>query len=1027
MRRSIAGPFAVVCPFICVLSANAETRVYFTQDIDRRFAWLGNDAHGNTDFIAHVVNLINSATVSIDASTMSFSSTEIGEALANRANAGVPVRIVMNGKHRYQPGVMEAIKGPVQIIDDNFPALVARVNFQQSGGSSPAGWLVDTGDVFGTHGAFSYGWSHDTTANMLVTPDTTYTSSLLGHCYARQNGMGTRTWEFALPNGHYYVHLVVGQPTFHPRNVIVVEGQGVFQDGEDFTDVFQTHEDFRSATVGGGGEARQVEVTDGRLTIQVGRTGESSYSTLCYVEIYRGDAEANGDEWEHVDRVQRFGLAHSKFLIIDGSRIWISSANFTGGASGRSEDAIETTDTDVITAFQVEFDQQWGTPGTVPAQTSSRFQRFKTMGGPTTASVPGVLTPGSFDWDVFFSPSRPTPFLDLAGRLRTLIEAADHELIFCLEQFTDAEPRYGFNTSEFVMDRLENCINAGMRVWGIFGNNLAGDRIFTLDDGNPNAFISRQASEEDGIGLHDKFLLIDALNDSRYTSRGKVLMGSMNWSQAGMVSNDEFTLLINDAAVANQFLQRAMKAMADEGLSYDRRAEIILILDRSASMNAPSANPLVSLMEASKLAADAFLTIVDPDAGNRVALVRFGSDVEPFTPVDSELTEFVSGSKAAHMAHINGTFATGSLSSSTCYGRALQRAHKQLEDASAPLRPRRIIHLFTDGLENTPPNADGVYQTLVSDFGAEIHSTAFGEFSPYPPGGTATILGTMAEASGGTFAQVEDLSPMNLQKRFIEVARSAVDLDAILDPELVVRPDKPTRTTVEIDSTVRLVEFVAYWGRRAPGFVKLVIKSPWGMVLDSTTPGVQEIEAEGSVAWHVDLAILGGTLARSPVGKYEISLIGSRQIDRRGESVGLAVLGDSDIDLQAEVVVDKIGSQRVKLLARLLDRGAPSVGTAITCHWTPSGFGRDRVRTRDFRLHDDGRHGDGAKGDGLYGAMVDLGGPGQHDFHLVATRKLHKATRLGISRVQRESTLQHVVHLSEPFDGPAPKEPNVVP
>jgi phosphatidylserine/phosphatidylglycerophosphate/cardiolipin synthase-like enzyme len=1027
----------------------ADTQVYFTQGTDRRFAWLGNDAHGNEDFVAHVISLINSASTSIDASTMSFSSTQIGQALANRAKAGVPVRVVMNGKHRFQPGVMQLLKATgAQVIDDNFPALVTRVNFQQAAGTPVPGWLVDSGAAFGPKpGGFSYGWAADSSAFMQATPDPTYESTLLGHCYARANSAGPNNWELEVPNGFYYVHLVVGQPTFNPRNVITVEGLPVMQTGSGFADLFATRgnspgvdpdgagpipappagvdaeeDDFRSATVSGGLEAQRIQVTDGRLTVTVGRASESSFSSLCYIEVYRGDTNAEGNPGTIENRVQKFGITHSKFLIIDGSRVWISSANLTNGAAGRSEDAIETTDAGVIAAFQTEFNMQWGAASGTPDVASSHFQRFKTN-GMVTASVPGVSMPGPFSWELFFSPSRTSVGLDIADRISTLINGSTRELILCLEQFTDSGPANGFDTSAFLMNQVENRINAGHRVWGVFGNTDGSDPVFSIDNGHPNAFISQQSAEEDGIGLHDKFLLVDALHDSRYAGRGKLLAGSMNWSQAGMASNDEQTAVIHDPAIANQFLQRAMKALLDEGLTYDRRADIVLVLDRSGSMNLASATPGVSKLEASKLAAQAFLSVIETDAGHRVALVRFGSDFEPFGPPDSELSPYVAGSQAALMSLITGTNATGPLADSTCYGCALNHVHSRLDLATEP-RPRRLVHFFTDGLENETPMADGIYQTLIADFGAEIHSTAFGPFSPYAPGGTAAILGTMATASGGTFAQLDDLSTGALQKRFIEVARDATDLDALVDPDFDLVAGKPVTTKVAVDASATRLQFLAYWGKPQPGLVTLTIKTPWGQLLTETTPGVRVVESDGSVDWHVDVRKIAKAAGKRSSGVYTVRLALDKEKTREKRSTaGFAVLGDTGIDLQGEVLVRKPGQSEVVILARLLKQGTPVVNGTITALWTPPAFERDRPpKPVTLRLLDDGKHEDGMAGDGLFGTALDLEGAGSHTFHLVAQAK-GNLKKDGVARIRREMHISTTVDLRSPYKGELPREP----
>src|SRR5688500_13359544 len=82
------------------------------------------------------------------------------------------------------------------------------VNFQPSGAVTPADYVADTGLVFGDHGnGFVYGWNLDNTVatrerNSAAAPDQRYDTITHTQAY------GNRTWEAAVPNGEYTVHLV---------------------------------------------------------------------------------------------------------------------------------------------------------------------------------------------------------------------------------------------------------------------------------------------------------------------------------------------------------------------------------------------------------------------------------------------------------------------------------------------------------------------------------------------------------------------------------------------------------------------------------------------------------------------------------------------------------------------------------------------------------------------------------------------------------------------------------------------------
>ncbi len=119
-------------------------KVMFTGLVDNRFSWLGNDAEGGVNLLAKLLTEIQSATTSIDISSMTFSyapggpgpgatpgeiaahksAEDIAVALADKAAAGVAVRIMGNAGHRFQPD-------PVRVLHQLDRVLCDRVRHQQ--------------------------------------------------------------------------------------------------------------------------------------------------------------------------------------------------------------------------------------------------------------------------------------------------------------------------------------------------------------------------------------------------------------------------------------------------------------------------------------------------------------------------------------------------------------------------------------------------------------------------------------------------------------------------------------------------------------------------------------------------------------------------------------------------------------------------------------------------------------------------------------------------------------------------------
>lgn len=982
--------FTILILFLLQLPLWSGTEVLFTKPVDKRVAWLGNDAQGEVNFPARIVNLINSATSSIDVATMTFNTQDgIADALAAQAASGLQVRLIVDRARRTQPSVLRSLRGPVMIADNNLPALVTRVNFQENGAvTPPGGWLTDSGLTFQNQGAFSYGWAANATMHMQGPQPADagdYTSTLLGHCYARPNTT-SNTWEIELPNGYYYVHLVVGEASYGSQNHIQVEGQDIFRFNGFFGQYLNCGPgEFKGANVLGGQndndglpESRRIQVNDGRLSVTVGQNqgGVSTWSSLCYLEIYRADpVDQYGDNFSNKAHVQEMGLHHSKYILVDGAtaspELWISSGNLTSSIDpgGRTEDALLTDESSICDAFRDQFNQNWG--GAVnPDPGPAAFNRFKT--NPTDIhGIYNAYMNDTFDWTTHFLPS--VDGLNMSVELENFIDSADRDLIFLMEQFTHAGFAFGQNSSAYLMDGpVFDQVDAGLPLFGAIGMTPPED-IYSAYMGYPNAQLAYSDT------MHHKVLLKDALRDSRYSGQGQLVVGSMNWSQSGMLRNDEQLLVIEDPAITNQFLQRAISELDGLGIAPDPRVDLILVLDRSLSMNALCTDGVTSLLEASKMAAQLFVDIMEKDAGHRVSLVRFGSVVEPYPGIN--LQPLTNAWQGVLNASITNTFATAPIGNSTCYGAALNECFAQL-DGIGDKRPRQIVHFFTDGKENTAPWADPAYHQL-RDAGMEIHSTAFNAFNIF--NGQTAILEEMASETSGTFEQVPN-DAVDLQKRFIEVARQAMDLDMLLDPTYLITRDKPVSETLDIDASATTLKFIVAWSRNKPYQVSLGLTTPEGIKVKPDAPGISISEQNGHLVWHVNLEKLsgayGGLLTE---GAWKVEMGAGEKFEGTMEA-DLIVLGDTNVDFKADVFgLEKRGESRVQLLARMLyDNEGLTKGNVDVVWKLPLEEGQTQPNTKTLTLYDDGKHGDGKAKDGLFGYSLDLKTWGNHRFHFVS-------------------------------------------
>jgi glucose/arabinose dehydrogenase len=148
-------------------------------------------------------------------------------------------------------------------------AFPVRINFQLAGAPTPAGYVPDTGSVFGNRGSgLLFGWTVDTTdvcrdrnvnANQLL--DT------LCHFHA-----GAR-WELALPYGRYNVFASIGDPSNASTHTLNAEGVNYWNAQP------LNPNQFLSST-------KSVLVTDGRLTLDQAAAVEKA-TRIDYVEISR--------------------------------------------------------------------------------------------------------------------------------------------------------------------------------------------------------------------------------------------------------------------------------------------------------------------------------------------------------------------------------------------------------------------------------------------------------------------------------------------------------------------------------------------------------------------------------------------------------------------------------------------------------------------------------------------------------------------------------------------------------------------
>jgi glucose/arabinose dehydrogenase len=145
----------------------------------------------------------------------------------------------------------------------------ARVNFQPTFSAIPADYVADTGATYANRSnGFIYGWNANIAANAI---DRNNTSDQRIETLIQAQAGGSFTWEIAVPNGKYAVHVVAGDPSatnsvyrFNVEGVLVVNGAPT-----------ASRKWIDGTTV--------VTVTDGRLTLT--NASGASNNKICYIDI----------------------------------------------------------------------------------------------------------------------------------------------------------------------------------------------------------------------------------------------------------------------------------------------------------------------------------------------------------------------------------------------------------------------------------------------------------------------------------------------------------------------------------------------------------------------------------------------------------------------------------------------------------------------------------------------------------------------------------------------------------------------
>ncbi len=245
------------------------------------------------------------------------------------------------------------------------------------------------------------------------------------------------------------------------------------------------------------------------------------------------------------------GIMHNKFIVIDpdsaaNSWVFTGSTNWTdNNMSNDFNNIIIFQDQSIARGYRLEFEEMWGGNGPLPGNPNGVFGASKTNNTP----LQYVMGPDDIKVESYFSPTD-----NANGAIIKTMQTTDVNLDYAILAFTRAD----IADAIIAEDDLFLVLVRGMMEQ-------------TSDPASEFAYLEAagqdiRSHENIQYDLHHKYCIVD---HSTLDSDPTVLTGSHNWSSAAQTTNDENTVVVHDARVANLFLQEFMATWSLVGVEDD--------------------------------------------------------------------------------------------------------------------------------------------------------------------------------------------------------------------------------------------------------------------------------------------------------------------------------------------------------------------------------------------------------------------------------------------------------------------------
>ncbi len=265
---------------------------------------------------------------------------------------------------------------------------------------------------------------------------------------------------------------------------------------------------------------------------------------------------------------QRTGIMHNKFIIFDAYSpdpndpiLWTGSTNFTDGQINLdANNVIIVQDQSLAKAYQIEFEEMWGSTDDAPNAVNAKFGFNKRNNTPHEFVIDGKRV------ECYFSPSD-----GVNAKIVDVINTSDSDLSIATMLITRNEMAYA------IVDRFTDGVAVNVIT------NAEGNNGSTVNEVMESALTFHYTFDNVSNGImHHKFMVVDQFAP---LSDPMLFTGSHNWSASADNDNDENTLIVHDQTMANIYYQSFVKRFVDnQGVLGDLNQPPVAVNDNGTTM-----------------------------------------------------------------------------------------------------------------------------------------------------------------------------------------------------------------------------------------------------------------------------------------------------------------------------------------------------------------------------------------------------------------------------------------------------------